>query len=966
MIGKLIGPYKVLEKIGAGGMGQVFLAEDTRLERKVAVKVLPPEFAADTERLQRFEQEARAAAALNHPHIAAIYDVGVEYAAKEGQPAGDISTAEGPVHFIVQEYLEGQTLRDLLRDGPLAAKRALELSLEIIKALAAAHLSRITHRDLKPENIFVTEEWNAKLLDFGLAKLTDIEVPTGLTQAGGAPDPGADTGDGPAESPGLAESSGLAESPGPAASPRLAESPTSVGTALGRMLGTAGYMAPEQVEGKDVDHRADLFAFGCVLYEMVTGKKAFAGRSPVETLQLIVHEEPPPLGEVSPQLPADLERIIKKCLIKEPAQRAQNANDLAVDLRMLLTDVETGAAIPLAAAQGEAGGVRAMGLAGAAGLEGAAGAGWTRGSRGVAVALTILAVIAGALIGWRLTRSVPAAPPPQTRFKINLGPDVQLGGVYRHFLAVSPDGRHVTFSIAKENVQQLYLHALNEFEATPMLGTEGGEAPFFSPDGEWLGFFAGGQLKKVPVSGGVPVPVCDAATNSRGASWGADGTILYSVDQRLMRVPATGGDPQVVLAPEGKPGVTAYIWPFFLPDGKSLLLTEWRGTIDESGVGVLSLETREFRLLFDGGSNASYVPTGHLLYQQSDNRLVAVPFDTDKLETAGEHILVVDGVWGRVASGAGYFGVGENGTLVYMLRSGGGDESLVWVDRNGSIETALMESADYRAPVFSHDGRLAVAAARGEEQESVWIHDFERDTTTRLTFEDRAIFPIFSPDGERVAFASNRSGRFDLYWKATDGSGEPEHLTGNENLQIPISWSADGKTLFIYEVNPVTRRDIWTLELDGDREPKPFLATPVNERAPVISPDGKWLAYVSDAAGRDEIWVQAYPGPGGRYQVSTDGGVEPRWSFDGRELFFRNLGDLMVVDVETEPTFKYGRPRTLFTGAYEFEGNGNPNYAVTPDGSRFLMVQAAFLSTWELNVVLNWFEELKRLVPADR
>ena len=924
MIGSSLGPYKILEPLGAGGMGEVYLCEDTRLGRKVAIKVLPAEFAEDPERLARFEQEARAAAALNHPHIAVVHDIGFEPAAPTSATSGPSAGEMGVgTHYIVQEYLEGETLREPLKKGALPVKKALGIATEIAEALAAAHNAGIVHRDLKPENIFVTEEGHAKVLDFGLAKLMEAAAPAGS---------------------------------------EASMSPTMLGTVAGQVMGTVGYMAPEQVEGADeIDHRADLFGFGCVLYEMVSGKQAFTGRSRVETLQRIVHEDPRPLFEINPRLPAELQRILRKCLAKERDLRAAHAADLALDLRMLAFDVEAGTVTPVLK------GAESAGTKPAAGEVPVPTGGWQGAiPRLVAMTLVGLAAIGGAVIGYRLGPTA-SGPEPATRFSMNLAPAQSFPGPPRRYLSISPDGRHIAYVAAAGGETQIYLRRLDQFEAQPIPGTEEGGNPFFSPDGESLGFFARGKLKRVALAGGAPIDICDAPI-VYGASWGEDDTIVFSTGTAggsLLTVAAAGGTPVPLF--ERREDDPAFFWPQILPGGDAVLYTAWRGNIFVAGVEVYSLSTGERRALIERAADARYTRTGHLVYAQFPTGLLAVPFDPAALEITGPSVSMIDGVV-TTTTGATHFAVSDTGTLVY-LPTGGAPANLVWVDRQGSTEPIATQLDSINKVQLSPDGtRLALAGGRGERgsASNIWIHDLARGTTTRLGREGTGIFPVWSSDGALVAYADNRSGLYGLWTSAADGSGEERFLGEQENLRVPLSWSPDDKLAF-YEIKRNAERDIWTLSMEGDPEASVFLATSSDERAPAFSPDGRWLVYVSDESGRDEVYVQPFPGPGEKQTVSTSGGVEPVWARDGSEIFYRNDQQMFAVDVTTEPTLKLGQPEPLFEARFRLDNNGNPLYDVSLDGQRFIMLRLdEAAGAVQLRVILNWFEELKERVPTRR
>ena len=892
--GTQLGRYEITAPLGAGGMGEVYRARDTRLERTVAIKILAAQFASDPVRKQQFEREAKTISSLNHPHICTLYDI--------GQQDG--------IDYLVMEYLEGETLAQRLMKGPLPLEQVLQYAIEIADALDKAHRKGVTHRDLKPGNIMLNKT-GTKLLDFGLAKLKQAVAPANV---------------------------------------QLSELPTANDSlmAQGTIVGTLQYMAPEQLEGKEVDARTDIFAFGAVVYEMTAGKKAFEGKSRASLISAIMSSHPPPMSSLQPMTPPALDRVVKKCLAKEPENRWQTPKDLCDELKWIAEGGSQATFAPTAAVKG----IRAL------------------GRREVVLsvgALLLVAVVTGLAV-WNLKPS--PSPPSQrvSRTVINLPAGQQLAGLdIGPAVALSPDGTHLAYVARQGGTQQLYLRAMDSLEVKPIPGTEGAVNPFFSPDGQWVGFFAGGKLKKVSVSGGAVLPLGDAAT-PRGASWGSQGIIAFTpiLVGALQQVPDAGGAAQR-LTRLGK-GEISHRWPEFLPGGKAVLFAAGPRGINfiNSQVEVQSVGTGEGRNLVQGGTNPRYAPSGHLIYAQGGS-LMAVPFDLDRLAVTGLAVPVVEGVLQSLSSGAAEYSFSATGSLVYVP---GGVQStqsrLVWVSRNGAEQPLVAPALAYLAPRLSPDGRR-VAVGIVEQESQTWLYDLARETLTRFTFEGSVnYFPVWTPDGKRIAFESNKEGPLNLFWQLADGSGGLERLTSSEYIQAPASWSPDGQRLAFIEVNPTTGLDIWVLRL-SDRKAQPFLRTPFNEGAARFSPDGRWLAYVSDESGRYEIYVQPYSGPGGKWQISTEGGTEPVWNPNGRELFYRNGDKMMAVEVAPQPSFAAGKPRTLFEGQYMPTLTMPPNYDVSPDGQRFLMLkpgeQAAAAPT-QINVVLNWFEELKRRVPA--
>jgi Tol biopolymer transport system component len=891
-VGTRFGPYEILSAIGAGGMGEVYRARDTRLDRIVAIKVLPAHLADRSELRERFEREARTIASLNHPHICVLHDI--------GQQDG--------IDYLVMEYLEGETLAQRLLKGPLPLEQVLRYAIEISDALDKAHRKGVTHRDLKPGNIMLTKT-GTKLLDFGLAKLKQEVVPANM---------------------------------------QLSQLPTANDplTAQGTIVGTLQYMAPEQLEAKEVDARTDIFAFGAAVYEMATGKRAFEGKSQASVIGAILKDDPPPICSLQPMTPPALDRVVKTCLAKEADNRWQSAGDLTRELKWIAEGSSPATFVPGAAPKG----IRAL------------------GRRGLVVsvgALLLVAFVTGFAI-WNLKPSL--SPQPVTRTAINLPPGQQLADLDNGpAMALSPDGTQLAYVARQGGTQQLYLRAMDSIEARPIPGTEGAINPFFSPDAQWVGFFAGGKLKKVSVSGGATQSLGDALL-PRGASWGSQGMIALAPTNVsvIQEVPDSGGTPQLLTRREK--GEVSHRWPEFLPGGKAVLFAASANTSSwpNAQVAVQSLGAGERRNLIRG-MYPRYAPSGHLIYAQGGS-LMAVPFDSKRLEVTGTAVPVMEGVLQSTVTGVAQYSFSSTGLMVNVP---GGIQSaqskLVWVNRNGSAQPLAAPAHAYLNPRLSPDGRR-VSVGIVEQESQVWLYNLSRETLTRLTFEGNGnSYPVWTPDGKRIAFQSKKeepSGPLKIFWQLADGSGGPERLTTSEDTQAPLSWSPDGQLLAFIEINPTTGYDIWVLRL-GDHKAQPFLRTPFNESVPRFSPDGRWLAYISDESGRYEIYVQPYPGPGGKSQISTDGGTEPVWNPNGRELFYRIGDKMMAVDIATQPSFTAGKPRMLFEGQYVPTPATFPNYDVSPDGQRFLMLKPIeqAVGPTQINVVLNWFEELKRRVP---
>jgi Tol biopolymer transport system component/predicted Ser/Thr protein kinase len=882
--GTQLGPFQILSATGAGGMGEVYKARDTRLDRMVAIKILSAHLADRADLRERFEREAKAISSLNHPHICTLYDVG----------------HQDGIDYLVMEYVEGETLATRLAKGPLPLAQVLRYAIEIADALDKAHRKGITHRDLKPGNIMLTKS-GSKLLDFGLAKLREDAAPaTPLSQLPTGKDPI---------------------------------------TAQGAILGTLQYMAPEQLEGKEADARTDIFAFGVVVYEMATGKKAFEGKSQASVISAIMSSDPVPMSSLQPMTPPALDRVVKKCLEKEPEDRWQSAKDLTDELKWISAEsaprtAHTAAPSPVTPAR--------MGRR------------WVTVS---ALACLVAAAVA-ALAAWFLK---PAAPKAVTRFAISLPPGQRLD--LAKAIAISPDGRRLVYSAGPSNLRtQLYIREMDGLEARPISGTESAHYPFFSPDGQWIGFEeSGGKLMKVSPSGGAPVSLADVSAGAFfSASWGSQGMIVFVSNGTgpIQQVPDTGGNPRPLTRLEK--GENGHREPDLLPGGTGVLFAVLASGAPTKLVAQ-SLTTGERRELIQSGSQPRYASSGHLVYAQGAN-LMAAPFDLQRTAITGAAVPVIGGV--LFGGGAAQYSFSATGSLVYVPNSAQAAQfKLVWVDRKGAEQPVPAPAHNYVLPRVSPDGKR-VAAGIEEADSQIWLYDLGRDTLTRLTFEGTAsVDPLWTPDGKRIVFkgSGNR-----LFWQPADGSGAAEALTSSElsSNNVPSSWSPDGQVLAFLEINPSTGYDLYTLSLK-DRKPQPFVRTPSVETAPRFSPDGHFIAYTSDESGHLEIYVRPYPGPGGKWQISTEGGSEPVWNPKGRELFYRAGNKMMAVDVATEETFSAGKPRVLFEGPYVPTPRSFPDYDVSPDGQRFLMLKATEQTApTQINVVLNWFEELKQKVPT--
>jgi serine/threonine-protein kinase len=914
--GVRLGPYEVLGLIGAGGMGEVYRARDTRLDRTVALKVLPPEFASDSTLRARFEREARAISALEHPHICTLHDVGEE----SGQA------------FLVMEHLSGETLAERLKKGPLPLPQALEVAIQIAEALAAAHRHGIVHRDLKPGNVMLTKT-GVKLLDFGLARLATH-----------------------GQRPVVAD---------------LTSTPTEAAPLTGRgtILGTLPYMAPEQLEGHPADARTDLWALGVIVYEMVTGRRAFEGRSSASLVAAILEREPSPLATLQPLTPPALERLVKRCLAKSPDDRWEGAHDVADELRW----IAQAGLVPAETATGPA----------------ARPWRWRLLMGGLALATS---AVLGGIAGQRLATT--ASPrPPVVRSLLDIGPaeKVNSGGYIttwlrtpggsRTALAWTPDGRSLVFVGRHGGVQRLYVRALEGEKARVLDGTEGAQAPTVSPDGRWVVFWANGAVRRVPLAGGpVAVVVEGVGGIPTGIACGEDGRIYYH------------GAGQVIWSAQPEGAATAltkrldadvaHVLPHLLPGGRALLYTVRHRdrTWGDDEVVAHVFATGERKPLLHDAADARYVASGHLVFLRRGT-LFAVDFDLSRLSVRGTPVPALDAVTQALTSGlsgdmtgAGQLSVASTGSLAYMRGAvvPHRDFELVAVDRQGRVAPLGAPTRSYN-PVLrlSPDGRRLAVSIEGLMETGLWLYDRDRSTLGKLTPGGEAIFPRWTPDGQRVTFQWLKEGVVQTAWQRADGATAPETLVHGAGW--PSSWSPDGRHLALAKDN-----DIWVATVeDGKATVAPLAQTPDTELWPEFSPDGRWLAYGSDASGRNEVYVQPYPGPGPRQQVSLEGGESPAWSPTGRELFFLSLPDaegkrqMMAVGSLPGRKLSLGEPRPLFAFSeppLRLRCMPSRCYDVAPDGQQFYAVRAAPTApippVTHVHLIQNWTEELKARVAA--
>jgi Tol biopolymer transport system component/tRNA A-37 threonylcarbamoyl transferase component Bud32 len=897
--GARLGPYEILSPIGAGGMGEVYRAKDTRLDRTVAIKVLPEKLMPSAEARQRFEREAKTISQLSHPHICALYDVG----------------REGETEYLVMELLEGETLAERLANGPLPLEQTLRHGADIADALDRAHRQGIVHRDLKPGNVMLTRA-GVKLLDFGLARSFSVQ-----------PD------------------SAAALTALPTVPPNL--------TQEGSILGTVQYMAPEQLEGKTSDARTDIFAFGALLYEMATGRKAFTGSSQASLISSIMKEDPAAISTISPMSPPSLDRVVRTCLAKDPDDRWQTARDVGLQLQGIRDDRSASQPAVLPAP----GRRRRTALLP-----------WL-----LAAASLVLAVF-----GWTHRpppgRDLPVLrtylpPPPNANFH-TLGANV--GGV-----ALSPDGRRLAFGAHEaDGMHRLWVRDLDLLEPYAVVGADEAIFPFWSPDSRSIGFFARGKLKVVEASPNPPAAreLADVI-EPRGASWGEDGTIVYAPQnyKGLMRVPAAGGTPTPATALDASTGETSHRWPYFLPGGKRLLYMarspDPKSPIEvRNEIVVASLDGKERRVVIPaalGATRTVYTAPGFLLFRRGTN-LMALAFDLDRLQTSGEPLLVAKDVQGFLATGLSIFSTTPE-LLVYSTRVSDSPSSLVLLDRSGKQLSTIMAGGMSINLALAANGKT-VAVARVEEPfpPDLWLSDIGVAREIRLTRDAvPQVAPVFQPDGNRLFYSAISNGPWAIWEMSLPGGKDVKPFLESETTKTPTDASPDGRWLMYREYNAGTRGDLKYVALEGDRTPRTYIATADDETHAKFSPDGRWVAYVSDDSGRKEVYVAAFPDPARRFRVSTSGGMQPQWSHDGKELFYLQADQLMASSVAHKgDDLAFSQSQPLFK--LLFYSRMNPGfdlvapYAVTPDGNFVAFVRSSKEVTPPLVVVQNWQAGLKK------
>lgn len=882
MVGRQLGRYRILSLLGAGGMGEVYHARDARLNREVAIKVLPPHLAEDSAALARFEREARAVAALSHPNILAIHDFGAEHG----------------LVYAVMELLDGQTLRQRLSASPLGWREAVEIGAAVAEGLAAAHAKGVIHRDLKPENIFLIRDGRVKILDFGLAR---VKTP-------------------------------ISRHPTPV---NTSSSTLPNVTEPGTVMGTVGYMSPEQVRGEDADSPSDIFSLGCVLHEMVTGRRAFARPTPVETMAAILQDQPPKFSEVGITAPAELELLVTHCLEKEARDRFHSARDLRFVLQALLSGSKATLIYP-----------RRL---------------WPRMAAAIWGLITVILLAATSLAIIYIRRG--PADASSIPFTVPLPGAWIATEMESTFMAVSPDGQRMTFVVESEGQRMLWVRPRDSISARLLAGTEGAASPFWSPDSRWIGFFAESRLKKIEASGGPPQVLCDLPIGLGTGTWGRDGTILISGQgegsEGIYRVPDTGAAATPVIKFDRSRGEGWYFWPHFLPDGRHFLYL--KSDLDYKGDTILigSLDTGQSRPLLRMSSRVEYTPPGYLLYVR-EGTLLAHPFDAEKLGFTGDPIPIAEQVNYFGPTGYADFSVSES---LIIYRTGETASELVLVDRNGRELATVGAPRQYEEPRLSPDGKkvaVGIVDPRAGTLD-IWTLDLTRNLETRITKtrQNTEYGPVWSPDGAYLAFVADRKGPPHLHRILSSGVDEAEEFLPSEpQIQWADDWSADGQFIIYYKTDAKTKLDLWILPLFGDRKPFPFLNTPFNEKEARFSTDGLWVAYVSDESGKNDVYVQPVKKSGEKWTISTAGGSQPVWRRDGRELFYLAADNkLMAVPVKKGARFEAGAPTMLF----RIEPAAEHAYDVAADGQRFLVnTNVTRAESLPITAVINWAAELKR------
>jgi Tol biopolymer transport system component/tRNA A-37 threonylcarbamoyl transferase component Bud32 len=893
MIGTTVSHYTILEKLGEGGMGVVYKARDTKLERDVALKFLPSNLSTSGEEQARFLQEAKAAGTLDHPNICTIYS---------------IEEHEGQI-FIAMQYVDGQLLRERIKG--MSQKQAIEIAIQIADGLAAAHDKGIVHRDIKPENIMVRKDGIVQIMDFGLAKLRGA---TRLTKQGST-------------------------------------------------VGTAGYMSPEQVQGHEADHRSDIFSLGVLLYEMLTGQPPFKGVHETAIAYEIVNVDSAPMSSHKPDIPPELDAIVLQCLEKDPGERMQSAKQVAVDLKRIMRESGRQRVSRVTAAQAVKSDGRDSGTS--ASLR-------RIFQRFIWTAVIVILILSVAVVFW--TGQFGSRPVNGVaRFTIRVPEDQEIDILFRPVIDISPDGSCIVY-IANNS---LYKRRMESLESEVIPGTENGESPFFSPDGKWVGFFAGGKLKKVPLNGGPAIELAEAESN-RGGTWTSEGRIVFSPSSRagLYSIRSDGGEVKQVTVVDTLNNERTHRWPQCLPDGKTVIFT--LGTVnspdyyDDATIMAVNIETGAWKRIMKGAASARYVRPGYLLSVRGGS-VFAGAFDADRLEVRGHAVPVIDGVSVDITSGSANYAISDNGTLVFVPgQPNVANRRLALVDRDGAMTVFPLSARPFLGTRISPNGKLVAAAIQNGRESDIWVYDILRNTMNRLTFDGASLSPVWSPDSKRIAYSTSRSGGENSGCRVVimdaSGGGTPESFDLDYDRVYVNSWSGDGEKLVLTVSVPGKGWDLIIVPLVGEPTPRPFLSTKNDETSASLSPDGKWVAYRSNETGLGQVYARPFPSGSGQWQVSPENAYSPEWSSDGKSICYEGREGLMEVPVGGTHSLLVGQPHILLNGyaGLSLEG-GAKSFDVVADGNHILITKAmeGQDTRKEITVVLNWFEELRKAVSPD-
>ncbi|MBI2428499.1 MAG: serine/threonine-protein kinase [Ignavibacteriales bacterium] len=912
MIGQTISQYNIIEKLGEGGMGVVYKAQDTKLDRFVALKFLPSHLAASEQDKSRFIQEAKSASALNHPNVCTIHDI-QEHTGPDGVNQ----------LFIVMEFVDGKSLKE--KKETLGQKQILEIGVQVAEGLAAAHERGIVHRDIKPDNIMIRKDGIVQIMDFGLAKLYTSGNVSRLTKAG-------------------------------------------------TTMGTMGYMSPEQVQGLDVDHRTDIFSLGVVLYELLAGASPFKGVHETAIMYEIVNVDPPPISTVKEGITPELDDIILECLEKEKDDRCQSAKELAKDLRKIKKSTghtQSRAYSVLRTASHTSVAQKKDDV--------------SSGSFVVEVMnrrfdlaqpfrsslfpwMLSVVLILSLVVVWVLLRAVPAEN-IVTKFTLDIGEDKVLDVISYPSIAISNNGRKIVF---KAN-NKFYLRKMDSMDPVVIPGIENCVTPFFSADDKWLGYFRNGKLEKISLSGGTPITLADAADN-RGGTWSKNGFIVYTpiALSGLFLISENGGTPKSVTVIDSSKQERTHRWPTFLPDGKHVLFTV--GVIsspdyyENANIDVVDIETGERKRVLQGASTAKYITSGHLLFSRS-GILYVVPFDADKLEISGQPVPAVQGVYSATTTGITNYVVSENGTLAYLPGPVEGESrKIVKIDLKGSVTILDSSAHPYIEPALSPDNKRIALAIRDAENFDIWTFDIARNTMSKLTFGGLNRTPRWSPDGKKIAYMKRtKEGMNAIYIKPSDGSGDEVEIFRGAGRYYVNFWSSDGKYLMVDNLTTGSQSDLLVIPLTGDKTPWRYLDSKKDEYESSISPDGKWLSYICDESGSYHIYVRSFPKKEGKWQISSDVAEEPRWSPDGKFLYYRRNSQLMAVPVSTASTFSSGLPAVLFDNFPAMNVDSGISYDITSDGKYFVTTMPVKgISFKNISVVVNWSDEIRSIIPDEK